>query len=221
MSCLSCRQNRRYQALVLGCLAHFSLLATASAQDPAGADDLDGLFEDHRPVERSGTSAGERPAASPLSTHARLLTEALRQAVDGSLREALQTLADADAALSGSRRVHYLSGEIFHRLEEYESSENAFARCISVSEGETVSSRDGLYARCLIGHARTLEAQPDKWDAAKTAWERYLQFAEAEPLISFPGLARARIEALEQAQTLAAQGQEIRDRIAAGVPDSQ
>ena len=158
----------------------------------------------------SMTPHGTTPYATQCANGLRLLLARDFDGALGAFRAAVQ--------LSGSdpRAVYYMGetqrvrGELTEALEMFRTA----ARLAGASNDAA------MQARGLQGAAEALERSEGRRNDARTAWAEYMRFADQNPTVAFPDLARARIQALDAMRELDETYADVRERIATRVREN-
>lgn len=150
--------------------------------------------------------ASAQPAAYDVE-----LQRALTQFGAGEIEDATRTLTEA-VALDGTRpeAPYYLAASM-RAAGNLEGALTAFERAAEIARSANAPRWE---ARALHGVASTLERFDGRLEDARTAWQAYARFADANPRLASGELARARIQAIDIMNEQERAYVEVRQRIA-------
>jgi hypothetical protein len=178
--------RRMHRALVLTALLALAP-GRASAQDAA--------------------AAGAVPDAEYLAAVGRGLAAIAsgdRAAAATAFREAVQTNPSRPDAVCFLAEVQRAGGDSTGALD-------GFQACLRVARA---ASDARWTARAMHGVASTLELMPERAEEARTAWQEYVRFADANTAVASPQVGRSRITSIDQVAELERVTAEVRQRIA-------
>lgn len=155
----------------------------------------------------SASAQDERPEPSPL---AEALTAGHKAMLASNWEEAVGHYEKAKDAESGNADAYYFLACARLAQAQFDQAVSDFRTAISVAGAK----RPDLHAKCLFNLA-VLEETRKRSDAAKTAWQAYLSFANTHQDVPiFPDNAKQRIQAIEDAAARETEAQPVRQRIA-------
>jgi tetratricopeptide (TPR) repeat protein len=139
-----------------------------------------------------------------------LLQKAVAQLVAREMVEAADPLREAKRLEPYQAAAYYYMGELLRMQGEREAALREYRHAVQVAAGTQLL----MHGRALMGIALTLESMPERTNAARQAWEAYLQFTQTYPHVSFPATAFARARAVTLVEQLRHVDAEVRARIA-------
>lgn len=140
-------------------------------------------------------SAQEAPATRPSADeYTRRVRRGIEQLAGGDGAGAMTTFREA-AALDGSRpEAAYYTGTAHRMGGNLEQALTSFQQAAALAQA---ASQPRWRARALHGVASTLERMEGRVEEARTAWQEYSRFADANQAVADPQLGRARIAAID------------------------
>jgi len=159
-------------------------------------------------LSQSGKKKGEDTAEVSASAQAIVAGHEamLRKEYDAAVRQYLK----AKESASGNPEVYYYLASARMAKGDYDQALSDFRTAIEIAGTKRVD----IHAKCLFSMA-VLEESRQKWDAAKSAWQDYVSFANSHKDVPvFIENAEARIKALDARAELDKSYEPVRKRIA-------
>lgn len=150
-----------------------------------------------------------RPAASP---YVQKVANGIRLLVARDFDGAIASLREAAGIEATNPIAHYYLGEAQRMKGELSEAIESFR---TAARHAAQANEARWQARALQGVADTLERIPDRITEARTAWQEYARFADTHRDVSFPEMARQRIQAIDTWTELELVTREVRNRIEA------
>lgn len=159
----------------------------------------------------------QAPAAqvSPPSAdeYTRRVRAAIEQVAGGDLSGGTAALRSAIELDPARPEAHVYLATALRMAGELEGALATFRRAAELAQAPAQGRWRG---RALAGAASTLERMPNRVEEARTAWQEYTRFADANQAVADPQVGRARVQAIdimnEQEQVYANVRQRIAER---------
>ena len=165
------------------------------------------LAQEAAPAEGEAETT-ERPHASEYIAK---VQDAIRRAKNRDYEAAFETLRDAFRMEPSNPIAFYYAGEIDRLQTNLPQAMERFRTCVQFA-GQSEEHR--YHARCLQAMAETLERTEGELEAAREAWQTYVEFADGHRNVSNPEIGRERINAIDAQMQQAGAYVEVRERIA-------
>jgi tetratricopeptide (TPR) repeat protein len=162
------------------------------------------------PPAQAGAHGGptERPHADETTQHVQHGIELLLRGDNAGAMSAFREAAGAEASRP---EPQYYIGVANRMAGNFPDALAAFQQAAALAErGNAPSWR----ARALHGIASTLERMDGRADDARTAWQQYATFADANQRVASPQVGRARVQAIDVMNEQERVYVQVRQRIA-------
>jgi tetratricopeptide (TPR) repeat protein len=147
-------------------------------------------------------------AAQAPATYDGLLAAGHKLYLDGDAAGALAKYEEAKSADSGKPAAYYFVGFAKARLGNVEDAISSLGTAATLAGDKDIA----MHAKALFSIAVVYDDKGD-WDAAFTAWNKYLEYAEAhKDAAVFVDTAKSRIAVIERRRALETEGAAIRSR---------
>ncbi len=162
---------------------------------------------------QEGDDESESPAAEPphASEYTLKVQDAIRRAKNRDYDAAREVLSEAFQIEPSNPFAFYIAGEIDRIQDNLPQALERFRSCVQFA-GQTNDDRQR--ARCLQGMAETLERTEGELEAAREAWQTFVEFADAHRQVASPEIGRERINAIDAQRQQAEEYVAVRERIA-------
>jgi tetratricopeptide (TPR) repeat protein len=157
----------------------------------------------------AGAAAPERPQATEYVVK---VQDAIRRAKNRDYEAAFEVLREAFRMEPSHPMAFYYAGEIDRLQDNLPQAMERFRTCV---EFAARANEPRYRARCLQAMAETLERTEGQLEAAREAWQTYVEFADANRTVANPEIGRERINAIDAQRQQAAEYVSVRERIAA------
>jgi predicted Zn-dependent protease len=166
------------------------------------------LAQENEGTDGEGEAAESEP---PRATEYQVkVQDAIRRAKNRDYDAARAELAEAFQMEPSNPVAFYIAGEIDRIENQLPQALERFRTCVQFA-GQ--ADRDRYRARCLQAMAETLEGSEGELEAAREAWQTYVEFADAHRSVSNPEIGRERINAIDAQLQQAEEYVEVRQRI--------
>jgi tetratricopeptide (TPR) repeat protein len=157
----------------------------------------------------AGAATSERPQATEYVVKVR---DAILRAKNRDYEAAFEVLREAFRMEPSNPMAFYYAGEIDRLQNNLPQAMERFRTCVQFA-GRSDAPR--YHARCLQAMAETLERTEGQIEAAREAWQTYVEFADAHRNVSNPEIGRERINAIDAQMQQAGEYVAVRERIQA------
>ncbi len=149
-----------------------------------------------------------RPAADEYT---RRVQSGIGLLVGGDRAGAIEAFVEASMLEASRPEAHYFIGEAKRAAGDLEAALAAFTTAAERAQSANVPL---WRARALHGIASTLERMDGRIEQARTAWQAYATFADANRALADPQIGRTRIQAIDRMNEQERVYAQVRQRIA-------